>query len=330
MEKIIQVIKATLITVIVLLFLGDLLTFCIAKHRMPQEMQEGIKFRYFVINPWVYMEDTSGFFFDTTGEEEAGRFPDGLEYKDKTPIAVFGDSVANGLFLKTTETLGYKLAHAVKRPVFNRSIPGGGLQHMLIQAESDSFYKEVPPTDLIIYLFTDFNYRLLLGVTWNITDQFLYPYFRYKNGKLEYADTKNPFLNYFRSSFFIRYLAMKYYKDIFRTNKKEEFMTDFVVAHITETQKVIANNKIYKEKNITPKMVVILYENIFCAKIHYRETLKKKLKSKGILVIDTNEIKGIEYNKNYFADKTNHPSEKVWDLIVPFVVKKLESEKLLK
>ncbi|MGN0005270.1 MAG: hypothetical protein ACI37Z_04805 [Candidatus Gastranaerophilaceae bacterium] len=326
-EKIVKILLKFFVAIIA--FIGlyvftDYIVFTIEKQKMIPELKATLKFKYFLKPSDVFMEyPPDGYFTDKENPSNSGRPPAGLEYKNKMPIVVFGCSFAEGLFLKKEQNFCYKLAHALKRPVYNRAIGGGSVQHMYLQVLSDKFYEEVPPADTIIYVFTQMQYRLLSGETWNVTDDFLYPYFEYENGKLKYADFKNPFLNFIRSSYLIRLIVQKYNKAHFFDDKNEEYLTDLFTEHVVETRETLANNPKYKEKHIKPKMVVLLYKN---PKIEYKETLKRKLEAKGILVIDMSDIKGVQFNRTKYFVSYCHPSEKAWDVIVPFVVKKLQEK----
>lgn len=329
MKKFCRIILNSLIVVILFvgtIVLADYIVFTIEKQKMLPEVKAMLKFKYFIKEPLIFMEDPIDFFVDTDTIKVGGRAPDGLEYKGKMPIVVFGCSVAEGLFLKNTQTFSYKLSHILKRPVYNRAIGGGGLQHMYLQVLSKRFYDEVPPSDTIIYIFTQFHYRLLSGETWNVTDNFLYPYFELENGKLKYADFKNPILNYIRCSYLIRLIVQKYNNVFFFKKKNEEYLTDFVTEHFVETRNVLENHPKYKSKHIKPKMIVVFYENIFLDSIKYRITLKKKLESNGIMVIDTNDLGFFKYKPEYFS-LYGHPSEKVWDIVTPFVAERMVQSK---
>ena len=73
------------------------------------------------------------------------RQPEGLNYKNKPPIIIFGCSFAHGtILLNRNQTIGSKLSKITKRPVYNRGIQGGGLADMYWQTTEDDFYKEVP------------------------------------------------------------------------------------------------------------------------------------------------------------------------------------------
>jgi len=85
-----------------------------------------------------------GFFNGRSNRGSSGRKPDGLEYKNKTPILIFGCSFAFGQYLNHKKTVSYKLSKLLKRPVYNRSVPGGGYSTCIIRVFQVTCIKKQP------------------------------------------------------------------------------------------------------------------------------------------------------------------------------------------
>ncbi len=155
--KIIKIIILNLCLVILFVFISDLIIYktTVANRHSIYKISE---FRY-KINPW-YLDLEH--YFTGTDDVYKGRKPDGLEFLNKTPITVFGCSFAHGQHLKYNQTFSYKLSHILKRPVYNRAIPGSSFQDMYEQVQNDYFYKDVPSPDIIFYFMIDDHYRRML------------------------------------------------------------------------------------------------------------------------------------------------------------------------
>lgn len=252
----------------------------------------------------------------------SGRKPDGIEYSDKTPITLFGCSFAHGLYLNYNQTFSYKLAHSLKRPVYNRAIPGKGLQHMLLQSKSKQFYTDVPPSDTIFYIMVDDHYRRMKKNYLHILDTYQLGNYEKKNNKLLPLNYKNPIINILRSSYTIKFLKEKYIESYIHNPKNEDEITDEVLLYFIETR-----NELEKHWNTKVKFVVIFYYYV-----SYSDLLKKKLEQNNFTVYRiNNDITSIDLHNNdeYTISKTDkHPSEKAWDLITPIIIDKLELNKV--
>ncbi len=120
-----------------LFFICDLIVY---KHYANIDWGGDKTFNYKTYFP-EYMVDLEGYFLGK--DNTHGRKPDGLKYKNKDSIIIFGCSYALGQYLNYNQTFSYKLAEFLKRPVYNRAISAGSFQHMYMQTISDSLYKTV-------------------------------------------------------------------------------------------------------------------------------------------------------------------------------------------
>ena len=79
-------------------------------------------------------------------------YPAGINYTNM-PVILFGCSYGWGVELNDNQTFQYKLSELTKRPVYNKSITGWGVQHMLYHLRQKDFYSTVPKPEYVIYLY---------------------------------------------------------------------------------------------------------------------------------------------------------------------------------
>ena len=321
-KKIILIILINIILFLVAILISDYLTFkedCKAflKYNQNSVHTKTMKFQYFLINPPITYIDLKEYF---NGEDNIfnGRKPVGLEYKNK-PIVIFGDSFAHGQYLNYNQNFGYKLSHKLKRPVYNRAIPGASLQHMFYQVSEKSaeyFYEQVPKTDTIYYIMINDHYlRMSIFSDFQpLSDNF---YLRYtlKNDKLKKDNFNNIFLNLIKSSYTVRNFNCKYSDYYVSNHKNADALTDLALAYFKETRDCLE-----KKWNNKLKFNIILYRY---DKFYYKDLLKQKLVANDFNVIDTDDLTNENLmSEEYFMQDNYHPKEKAWDLLTPKIIKK--------
>ncbi len=259
--------------------------------------------------------------FNGTDNVYNGRLPDGTEYYDKIPITIFGCSFAHGQYLDYNQTFSYKLAHSLKRPVYNRAIPGKGLQHMLLQSRSKQFYNDVPPSDTVFYIMIKDHYKRMKVNYLHILDTYQLGNYEKKNNKLAAINYNNPLLNLLRSCYTFKLLKTKYTDAYIHNPKNADKLTDEVLLYFIETRK-----ELEKHWNTKVKFVILGYYHI-----PYWDLLKSKLEQNDFIVYSiNNDITAIDlYNtEGYTISETDkHPNEKAWNLITPLVIEKLNLNK---
>lgn len=230
------------------------------------------------------------------------------------PVIIFGCSYAYGRKLNFNQTFGYKLEQLLKRPVINRAIPSGGLQHMYFLSTQNEFYENIPNTkDFIYVLMSDHQRRMLIYSFYPHLDFFMLHY-GIKNNKFVMDNYQNPFKNFFKSLYTIKALNHSYVYYFLKNSENAEKITDIELLYFTETRKNLEQR--YNHKiNFT----VIIYDIV-----PYQEILISKLKKSGFKVIDAKEITNGEIlNKRYSIENDGHPNEAAWDLLTPLIAKKL-------
>ncbi len=268
---------------------------------------------YQIKNPYIHFIYFDNYFTDKNNITE-GRKPAGLEY-NTLPIVIFGCSYAYGQYLNPNQIFSYKLSKMLKRPVYNRAIPAGWFSHMYYQAASDEFYKQVPDSDTVFYVFIDEHYRRMVKSSINITDKYLFLNYSYKNGKLKPDNYDNMLLNFMKNSYTIRLIVYNCVNHLVKSESFADYMTEKALIYFIETRKELENH--WKHK---VKFNVILYDSMY-----YTKLMSRKLKENGFNVIDTKELTTEKLNdKKYMMHNTWHPSEAAWDLLTPLIIEKSE------
>lgn len=251
----------------------------------------------------------------------AGRKPDGLEYTT-TPIIIFGCSFAHGHYLNYKQTFSYKLAHILKRPVYNRAVPGKGLSKMYFQSENEAFYRDVPKSNLVIYVMLDDHYRRIKSNYLFIQNPYMDITYKKVADKLVINDYKNPVTCFLQSTYIAKYINGKLINYYINNPDNAEKLTDETVLYFVKTRENLETRW-----NSKVDFVVVYYEN----DIKYSDLLSQKLESHGIKVINKNELTDEDLSDDkYFSQVTMHPTEAAWDLLTPLIAEKLKEYKIVR
>ena len=241
------------------------------------------------------------------------RSPVGLNYTKK-PILIFGCSYAYGLDLQEEETFSYKLSKYAKRPVYNRGICGGSIQHSILQAQEDSFYNEIEEPEYAIFV-QQSRWQLLrlYYYVYLLWDDMLYPRFVEKNNDL----IKVKDIPFFSGLYLIKVFYHLKSQIMFHNQFNDENM-NFLVLHFKKLKE-----EIQKHWKNTKFVVLFYYQEV--EPEEFDTKLKKKLIENGFIVVNTRELTGISLcGEQYQLSKQDeHPNAKAWDVVVPKLVKAL-------
>ena len=243
------------------------------------------------------------------------REPEGLNYK-KSPIVIFGCSFAYGLNLTNEQTFSYKLSHLTKRPVYNRAVPGRGIQLMYWQSTLSEFYKSVPSSDTVIYILFHDHYRRLYINFIDLFDLHLTGHFN-KDGNSLVLDGDNYLKNILISSYTYKKLHSKYVNWYINNPKHKEEITDLVCLYFVKTR-----NNLERKWKRKINFYIIYYND---HEILYKDVLFKKLRNYGFKIIETDKLSNIDLNSEENRNKENsHPTENVWNILTPLIAKELK------
>ena len=283
-------------------------------YRNYNKLYKKLSFKY--LKKTDYLIDINTY-FDGSSDIYRGRKPDGLEYSKNKPIIIFGCSIVQGQFLNYDQTISYKLAHILKRPVYNRGIAGHGIQQMYWQTTFNNFYKSVPPADDVIFILIDDHYFRMHTYFMDILDHHFNIHYSKKHNDFILDNTNNSFLNILKSSYTFKFLNMKYADFYVNNPKNAEKITDEVLWFFIKTRE-----NLEKKWHKKFKFTVIIFD-----KIKYKDLLVKKLKENNFNIIETSNItKENLKDKKYFSQNTFHPTKEVWDLLAPLIAKKIKEE----
>lgn len=257
------------------------------------------KFSYKIFNPEIKYD------YLKSKDNNLFRNPNGLEYSSM-PITIFGCSVGYGQYLNDDQTFSYYLSKETKRPVYNRSIAGAGLQNMYYQVQSDEFYSDVPYSTDVIYIYINDHFRRMLGLPFYIIDRDFFLHYKYKNNQLIKDNYNNPILNFIKSSYSLSLLRTVYYDKIQRYHYKKLGEEAFVYF-------LKSRDELKKHWGKDFNFYVF-----FFIKSKSDKYLIEQLKNNGFKVILIQDLTSEDLNKPpYLASDNSHPSEEVWKLLTP-------------
>lgn len=253
-------------------------------------------------------------YYSGANNNASGRKPDGLKY-NSTPIVIFGCSYAHGQYLNYNQTFSYKLSEQLKRPVYNRAVPGKGLAKMYFQSQNDTFYKDVPKSNLVFYVMIEDHYRRMKSSYQNTVELHMNVSYKKVGDKLIINDYKNPIACFLHSTYIAKYITNKWINHYINDPKNAEKLTDEALLYFTETRKNLEN------RWGTKVNFVVIYYNHW---LRYGDLLRNKLEANGFTVINTKELTDENlFSDKYLSPQTMHPTEAAWDLLTPKIVEKL-------
>ena len=266
---------------------------------------------------WIfptYLQNLGAYFYFEDPKYQ-GRKPDGTMYDNKKPIVIFGCSIAHGSYLEKNQTFSYKLSDELKCPVYNRAIPGGGIQHMYFQTTTDDFYKYVPQSDTIIYVLIEDQIRRMMVNYFSVLDLHIMLHYSIKNNKLVMDNYNNNFFNFLKSLYISKAINHIYVNNFVKNKANSEKIANLILLYLTESKKELETHW-----NKKVKFYILMYDNL---DILYKNEIKKKLEENGFIVISTSELT----NENLLSEKylmldNYHPTEAAWDLLTPKIIEK--------
>lgn len=302
---------------LILFFVFDFFVYFSVLKTYPKDFKP--KYSYIVYNPTIKFDSFKNFFENK--EDWKGRLPDGLEYKNnKKPIVIFGCSYAYGFKLSEKQTVSYKLAHLLKKTVYNRAVTACSFQHMLLQLSSDDFYNEVPKPDKIVYILMEDHYRrMLIDGRFGVPEKNFYLHYSLKNGVLTKDSYNSPKKNFIKSLYIVNWAKEKHLKNyILKANHVDE-VTDLALKYFIQSR-----GELVKRYKSSPEIIVFFWTHNNNMKT-YKESLKHKLEANGFKTLDAEKLTNENLlDKKYCLSATDtHPNEAAWDLLVPLIAKNL-------
>lgn len=315
-KQIIKILSINITIILILLISLEFVFFNVEKHKLHKKLR--IYKEMTKNDKMVHCNDLRYSFqvpsFNYKSEKSFMRKPEGLEYK-KPPIILFGCSFVFGYGLSNNDTFSHKLSLFSKRPVYNRAMPGWGLQHMLYQLKREDFYNEVKPPEYVIYTFIPDHINRLYRYQYPPPNNYIL--LRYKITEKGFEEIQ-PFFRPLWSLYTVNYVQSWIENDILTAKSNTKNNYDFFCLMMEECKKLIMLH--YPKA----KIVILMYKEYPYMENDYAY-LREKLTQDGFTVINTSELLKNDslYGDKYKAPDQCHPSGLAWDLIVPALIKKL-------
>ena len=307
MKKVLKIISISLVVLFLVLSMAEVIVWRIEN----KELQKANAFPDGVKQiPFHSGIKKVNYDFKTLGLKDGwGRAPEGLKFKKKKPVVLFGCSYAYGYGLEDNQTFAHKLALRAKRTVYNRSFPAWGIQHMLYQAQQPSLYEKIPEPGYVIYVYMHDHLRRLYlysFASWNILNEEFDIRYKDKNGELFEMKNSNPLLNQVKRLYTANSLQHWYVQKFLLKDKERTY--DLALEHF-----IAAKDEMQKHWKKT-KFVILIYDDF-----NFNPDLKSELKQNGFIVMDISEFAAAS---KFITNK--NPNEAAWNAIVPKVVKELK------
>ncbi len=329
MKKLFKISLVFFINILILslvLFISDLLVYKHYKNIFYDIRPKTSQIPNFTYKHYIpsYIYDLSGFFKEKDDIYYWGRKPDGLKYckgkKDCRPIVLFGGSYAYGQYLKYNQTFSYKLANKLKRPVYNRGIIGGSWHLMYFQTNDEKgrdFYKDVPPSDTVIYIMINDHYRRTLLNYFDVTDSFVYPHYTFKKDKFVMDNYNNLPVTFFNSLYTVKHFNHIYADNYVKNFKNNKKLTDTALKYF-----LLSREAMEKRWGKKVKFIVIVYDDWH---LNHTDVFIDKLKENNFIVLKVSDYIKADLNSPEYKMQDNlHPTERAYEELADAVVKNID------
>ncbi len=233
-------------------------------------------------------------------------------------IIVFGCSFAYGSFIQDKETFAYKLANLTKRPVYNRSIAGWGIQHIYFLTHNETFYEGIEKTpEYAIYIFIPDHMRRMRLLVAHPFSSGRYYNLTLKNHQL--SELKPPI--YLLYSSYIGKAICEKYTSVKTSPSNMEENWELAEKILVESREAL------KKRYPHIKFVILKYYGVDMNPLPWtdNEIFWDRLKKDGFIIVDSRDLTGTVLNKEEdLARDYLHPSGKAWDKVIPPLIKKLK------
>lgn len=239
--------------------------------------------------------------------------------KKKKSIILYGCSYAMGVGLKDEETFGYFLQKLTGRKVYNRSLAGYGIQHMLylvknninLLIKKENFIE----SEYAIYLYIENQIKRLYRPN-DYFDIYLmfYKWNKDKTNLVEYKDIDM----WFWHSYYLRNMYINKNEKLFTLLPNGEIMLSKEMGKYLSMFFILANRELKKHfPNI--KFVIFVYDGNSGMK-----KIQNSLEQEGIKIVYLSELTKIDFkNRKYIQSDNVHPNNKVWKIVTPLFIKSI-------
>lgn len=249
---------------------------------------------------WYEANKNNGIFRNTAG----------INYK-KPAIWLFGCSFAYGTSMvngkhKEEDTFGYILSEYTKRPVYNKSYPSWGVQHMLYMLENDDIYKELPSPEYVIFTFISDHARRSQKLVYDAWSDGAY--LRYKlNNNNELQQVKGFLVPLWKLHFVKLWLTFLEY-NIRLNHKFRDKNFDLIEKMFVRSKEIIDN------KYPDAKFIILKYNGNDGFDDWFIKTDRwNELDKYGFIVLDADKLIGKNLKEKEYTDADNyHPNKRAW------------------
>ena len=236
------------------------------------------------------------------------RSPLNEEISNEKSIVFTGCSFVYGVGLEENQTLPYKVAQLIDTPIYNLGFVSRAINTTYAAVNLGIFDEKIKiPPKTVLYNYADFHLlRIVMPNVFFEGNEYLY-----KLKEKTLVRKRPPFVI---SRFPLLCVMREQLHNYLLQNNKNyrDYIKKLLKVYFVETKKLL-NSKYGDFKFI---VMVYEYSPIF-------EEMASGLEKEGFVIIRVFEDFGIDTNNDEYLLPDGHPNEKVWDEIVPKLVKYL-------
>lgn len=163
------------------------------------------------------------------------RPPAGLNFQKKRPLIFFIDSYTYGAGLEEKGTLPFQISQYTKRPVYNCSVCGWGVQHILYLLRNEKDLENIKNPEYAIYLLIEDHFRRAISPFPFSDVPYSVQLYREKNGQLYEQEG----IKFYQRSYLYRYLSQWLSFLMVRSPLFTEFKENLLIKYLKEEKKLL-------------------------------------------------------------------------------------------
>ncbi len=296
--------KKFIITLVIILLSPFIADFCLFLFLCNTNNISLLQYRVFARKNFDMKKFTKSYYF---------KDPQGLNYKNKPPIILFGNDLDSKSDSNGDKSFDKYLSDLTQRPVYNRNVSYGFIQHAIAQVQSRKLDNLIKHSSNAIYFLPSLVDlpRLkvypgnILDANFLLNDVLYFKYVQDKNGNLIPNVEKHPAI---KGSIIYRLIDKQKNSSIDYKTKK------LFIQHLKllkdELQKV----------NPQIKLSLIVYYDELNSK---NKMFRKKIEQEGINVVYVSDLSTFVLDKKSEYYKNGNPTQKALETFTPYIVNQL-------
>lgn len=244
--------------------------------------------------------------------------------KNEEAVIVYGGSFAWGSCLEREDSPSALISKYTGKTVYNSALPGMGTAAVLYRLQLEKLKKEKPDVRYILYVFQEDHLRRNLMLSPNtLYNEFCVNYYLDKNNDLKMLKY-NKIKYFLYSLYFSRLLKNSYAVEKRYSQESINLFKKIIFEIYNQSQEIFPNSKFIILFYYDGSQIYQVAEPYKLKPLMLKTLSEIKEACPNIIIVSTEDFdcgKEIAEGK-YHAYDNLHPSEEVWQKIIPVFVKK--------